>query len=306
VEEAAQDAEGDTSAVEQLITRGIELRKAGDDEAALTQFRQAEQLQPESARIRVHLAATYQALGDWEAADRYLTLASSDPSDSYVQTHRSILDRARRTIDTHIGRLQISGGPPGTQIWLNGRAIGALPLPETLRIQAGVYTLDARLSGYYAVTRRIVLPGGALVRESIQLAGENLPETPEPAVVVDSGPTRGSSGTPWLAWTFAGLTVGAGTATVLAWTARERHVEHWNDDNQCLKPGLTRGQACAAEHAAGDRAETWTWVGGAATGAFAAASLVSYWLHRRAGSRQAEAELRCGFAPAGALCTGHF
>src|SRR4051794_29587799 len=41
-------------------------RMAGDDARALELFQRAEKQEPDSARVRVHLAATYQALGEWE------------------------------------------------------------------------------------------------------------------------------------------------------------------------------------------------------------------------------------------------
>lgn len=288
--------------VEQLIAQGIEARKAGEDARALELFQRAEKLEPDSARVRVHLAATYQALGDWESADRYLTLALNDSYDPYVQSNQGILTSARRSIDAHIGTLEISGGPPGTAIWLNGRSIGTLPIQKKLRIQAGSYTLEARLSGYYPLSRSVTVSGGALARESVQLGREIQRAPARPPAVSDASTP---SDTSWLTWTFAGLTAVAGGATVVAWTARERHVDNWNDDRRCLQQGLTRGQVCGSEHDAGDRAETWMWIGGIATGAFAAATIVSYSLGSK-GTEAKESALSCGIGLGQALCSGRF
>jgi hypothetical protein len=296
---AADNAQGQ---VEQLIAKGIEARKAGDDARALELFQRAEKQEPDSARVRVHLAATYQALGEWESADRYLTLALNDSADPYVQANQGILSSARRTIDAHIGTLEISGGPPGTEIWLNGRSIGTLPIQKKLRMQSGSYTLEARLNGYYPLSRNVTLSGGALVRESLQLGREI---QASPASVPVARDASAPSDTRWLTWTFAGLTAVAGGATAVAWTARERHVDNWNDDERCLKPGLTRGQVCGSEHDAGDRAETWMWVGGVATGVLAAATLVSYSLGGK-GTEATESALRCGVGLGQALCSGRF
>ena len=296
-------AEGDAQAqVEQLITKGIDARKAGNDARALELFQQAETLDPDSARVRVHLAATYQALGDWESADRYLTLAMNDAADPYVQANQTILTNARRTIDAHIGTLEISGGPPGTEVWLNGRSIGTLPIQQKLRLQSGSYTLEARLNGYYPLSRSVTLSGGALARESVQLGREIQSPAPSPPIARD---VAAPSDTRWLTWTFAGLTAVAGGTTVVAWTARERHVKNWNDNDRCLKPGMTRDQLCRSEHDAGDRAETWMWIGGVATGVFAAATLVSYSLGGK-GLEATESALSCGIGLGQALCSGRF
>jgi hypothetical protein len=287
-----------------LITKGIALRRAGEDARALELFQQAERLQPDSTRVQVHLAASYQALGHWEAADRYLTLALADPSDPYIQKHQGTLAAARRTIDGHIGSLQLVGGPRGTEIRLNGRLVGTLPIAQTLRIEAGIYTLEARLPGHYPITRSVALAGGALARESITLSPRGADV--RPVVAADERPVEeGSSRLTWLPWTFTGLAVGAGVVTVAAWAQRERHVDRWNDDSECLRPGQTRGDVCAEERRDGDRAETWMWIGAATTGAFAAASVVTFWLGDRSKEEPMSA-LRCGVGFAQIGCAGQF
>jgi tetratricopeptide (TPR) repeat protein len=305
----ADGAEEKHSDVDDLIARGIALRHAGDDARALVLFQRAEQLQPGSARIRVHLAATYQALGHWEDADRYLRLALEDPQDAYVQKNQAILAAARTTIDAHLATLELTGDPPGAHVWLNGRSIGALPLAEPVRVEAGTYTLEVRLEGHYPVKRSLALSGGALARERVSLAP--LARAPLP----EAGPSERADqheghDLQWLPWTFAGLAAGAGAGAALAWAARERHVDRWNDDSVCLPAnGRTRAQTCGAEHSAGQSAETWGWVGIAAAGAFATASVVSFVLIGSSGEeaeQPASAAVSCGLGFALLECGGHF
>jgi hypothetical protein len=291
--------------VSELIDRGIALRRSGDDTRALEQFRQAEKLAPGSTRVLVHLAAAYQALGQWESADRYLTLAIRNPDDSYIQKHQGVLASARRSIDAHIGSLQLTGGPEGAEIRLNGRSVGTLPIADTLRIEAGIYTLEARLRGYYTVTRSVALAGGSLVRESVSLSPEDAavrPANVEAAQAVDA-PNEGPR---WLGWVFAGLAVGAGVGTVAAWSVREDHVDNWNDDSQCLRAGETRGEVCGSERDDGDRAETWMWIGGAATGVFAAASVVTFWATSGDARETGTASVGCGVGLGLLRCSGSF
>jgi hypothetical protein len=286
-----------------LIERGIALRKAGDDARALEQFQRAERVEPDSTRVRVHLAAVYQALGNWEAADRYLTLALADPSDPYVQKHQAILANARRTIDGHIGALELTGGPRGTEVLLNGRLVGRLPLQQAIRVQAGIYALEARLPGHYPVTRSIALAGGALARESIDLvplSGQARSSSP-----VDDAPEDAPRSN-WLTWTFAGLAAGASIGTVAAWATRERHVENYNDDEQCLRIGQSREDACGDERAAGDQATTWMWIGGAATVAFATASVLTVVLSDENDKEADPTALSCGVGLAQIACSGRF
>jgi hypothetical protein len=304
--ENAAASVGEPRDVGELIDRGIALRRAGDDPRALEVFRQAEKLDPDSTRVLVHLAATYQALGQWESADRYLTRAIRDPEDSYIQKHQGVLAAARRTIDAHIGQLQISGGPPGTEIRLNGRSVGTLPIAETLRIEAGIYTLEARLPGHYPITRSVALAGGTLVRESVALSAADENAVARPVSVAEpEAEAAPSNGPRWLGWVFAGLAVGAGVGTVVAWSAREEHVDNWNDDSQCLRPGQTRGDVCASEREQGDQAETWMWISGAATGVFAAASVVTFWATADDNQERGTA-LGCGVGLGTLSCSGSF
>jgi tetratricopeptide repeat protein len=285
-----------------LVERGIALRRAGNDAEALKLFQQAEQLDPDSTRIQVHLAATHQALGEWEAADGYLSRALAHPDDPYVQRHEATLAAARHTIDGHIGLLELTGGPRGAEVRLNGRLVGTLPIDQTLRVKAGIYTMEARLPGHYPVTRSVALAGGVLVRESIELA----PLSPRArAFRPEDQASDASTGRNWLGWTFTGLAVGAGVVTGAAWLTREQHADRWNDDEQCLRPGLTREQACGNERSAGERANTWMLIGATTTGAFAAAALVSYWVNRQDEEAPGTA-LNCGVGLGQVQCAGRF
>jgi hypothetical protein len=287
-----------------LIERSIALRKAAQDRQALEVLQRAEQLDAQSTRVQVHLAAVYQALGEWEAADQHLTRALRDPTDSYVEKHQSTLAAARRSIDAHMCSLRISGGPAGTQIRLNGRPMGALPLDRTLRVEAGIYTLEAQQPGYYPVIRSVALGGGALVQEAVNLAPVS--EQVGTFVPQDRAPAPAMGRANWLTWTFAGLGVGAAGGTVAAWAMRQHHADRWNDDGRCLKAGQTRAQTCGSEREAGKAAETWMWVGAAATGGFAAAAVASYFLNEKSPAPAAKAALSCGVGFAALSCAGRF
>lgn len=288
-----------------LVERGIALRRSGQDAPALPLFQKAEALNPGSTRIKVHLAATYHALGQWEEADRYLTEALRDTSDPYIQKHQATLASARRTIDGHIGRLKIIGGPRGTEVLLNGRSLGTLPIEQTVRVRAGIYTLEATLPGHYPVTRSVALSGGALVQESLELRPLVSAE-PEPVHTEERQSVEGSDGPTWLPWTLGGLAVGAGAVTVAAWASRERHAERWNDNDACLGPSQTREQLCGSERRDGERAETYMWIAGGTTLALSAAALGTLWLGGREEQPEESAALRCGIGVGAVQCAGRF
>lgn len=300
----------------ELVDQGVNLRRSGDDDKALVVFERAESLSnTPSSRLLVHLAAVHQALGNWQQADSYLTRALSNPGNSYVKRHRATLDEARRRIDRQIGTLEVRGGPMGAQVFLNGQLQGTLPLERPLRVTAGVYNLELRHPGHYSTTRSIALAGGTIARESMNLSPVSARERPKVgnqfSSSVDSQPH-------WLGWTFAGLSVASAASSIVAWRARERHAELWNDDSRCLLNGRNRSESCDSELQAGRRAETWMYLGMAATSVFAIGSALRFALEslapfnadsaskRASESASGKASLQCGVGALSLSCSGSF
>lgn len=296
--------------VEALVQRGIELRRAGKDDEALLAFQEAEKLAPTLVRTRVHVAATHQALGHWLEADEYLRGVLSEPEDPYVERHRTTLERALEYVDRHIGELEVSGGPAGATVRLNGRELGTLPLSRAVRVPVGTYELQVSHEGYYDVRRPVVLTNRGVVREAIDLAKTPPPPPPSADPAPARGPSevdRGSGSPRWLSWSLTGLAVGAGATTTVALLLRERHASNWNS-NDCLQQGFTRGDVCRDELDSGRTAERIAYVSGVATALFAAGAIVSWSLD--GGSSQppesAMLETRCGLTFGGAMCKGAF
>lgn len=311
----AQASRSDDVEVDQLVARGIALRAQGKDGEALQTFQRAAELDPESVRVKVHLATVYQALGDWLLADDYLTQALSRPSEPYVVRHRQVLEDAKRVIDQNIGRLEVDGEPAGAEVRLNGRLIGTLPLVDPVRTVVGSYVLEVQRAGFYPVRRPIALSGGGLVRESIRL--EPLPAeaggragdgalAPGPAGAADGGvedvPSR-----PWLTWTLAGAAGVAGAVTVGAVIYREDHAGNWNDNVRCLEVSRTRAEVCGDERDKVESAETVAIVSGALTALFAGGAVLNELGVFGSSSPPAESGLLgCSVGVAGASCFGRF
>ncbi len=297
--------------VSRLVERGIELRRQGQDAQALLLFEAALEKAPESARVRVHVATTHQALGQWLEADRYLRELLAEPGDPYVRKHRAALESARQFVDQHLGSLDIVGEPAGAEVRLSGRSIGSLPLSEPVRLPVGSYVLEVKSAGYYPVERPITITAAGLLRESVSLAARELaPPEPAPASSGAGAPAAEASSSPrWLTWTLAGVGAAAALTTGVAVLVRENHARRWNGD-ECLAPDLTRGEVCGDELDAGRSAETVALAGGVVSGVFLAAALTSYLLEAPVeaapGDSSASAAVRCGIGWASAACGGTF
>jgi hypothetical protein len=267
---------------DKFVESGIRLRAEGKDAEALKAFEKAAEIDPDSVRIQLHLATVHQALGDWLAADQYLSMALRRQNHPYVNRHRKTLEEAQRVINANIGSLEVDGEPAGAEVRLNGRLVGTLPLAEPIRAIIGSYLLEVRLDRHYTAQRPIVITGGGLVRESFQLeplpaeqrAAPRATPLPAPAESVvninDERPAR-----PWLSWTLGGASAAAGATTVVAVVLREVHAGRWNDNGRCLRVNQTREQVCGGERQAAETAGTVALAGGVVTGLLAAGALVN-------------------------------
>jgi hypothetical protein len=310
----AQDAE--RSRVEQLLKQGMDRRAAGQDAEALQAYRQAVALDPDNARSLAHLGVTYQALGRWLPAHKYLTEALSQRGDPYIERHEAELTAALAVVAGHLGQLEVYGGPPGAEVMLNGEAVATLPMAEPLQVTVGSYLLEVQAPGHYKLGRPITVQPRQLTREEVGLAphrsdprsaDEPPSERGAAALSSDAGASDvgvGGGAPRWLPWVLGGAAVLSGAGTAIAWQRREYHAERWNDDQACLGVGVRREQRCGDELDRGKRAETVMWITGSAALAFTAgAVLATIWMEP---AREQVGLSGCTPGLAGAVCFGRF
>lgn len=309
--EAAES--GDAPEVERLVASAISLRAEGRDREALSILRQAEQLDPRSLRVKVHLSNVYQALGEWLLADELLRQAMSSPRHPYIQRHRQALAEARSVIDDHLGKLEVLGEPEGAEVRLNGRVLGTLPLPEPVPVTVGAHTLEVRMPGHYTVSRPVTISARDHVRESIRLEPRPLDDGAAPLSTTASGSAAPAMAQErpaeraWLTWTLAGLSAAAAATTVGALIYREQHARRWNDDDRCVGTELTRAQLCGGERDKVEVGDAWALGAGVATGVFAAAALLNAFVFVEGPADEEQAGLQgCRLGLQGASCFGAF
>jgi PEGA domain-containing protein/tetratricopeptide repeat protein len=323
---AAPRAAADASpGVEELIQRGIALRRAGDDAAALEVFHRAERKSPGSVRIMLHIVTAAQAAGRWLEASAYLREVSEHKDDPYYRQYREEIAQVEKVINTRVGSFLAIGTPAGAEVRINGNVIGTLPMERAEPIQSGSYQLEVSLPGYYNERRTIGITGGVLAREAFAL--NLLPKAPvasaarasgaEGALVTDDAPREWYE-QPWLTWALAGTSAALLTTSVVAFALREDHAARWNDDDLCTpRGGGSRAQNCAAEREAAERAQTIGVVTGVAGLTFAGAALAQRLiLVDRVGRESApanerrppepQASARCGIGFLGVSCRGEF
>jgi hypothetical protein len=226
---------------DELVVRGVALRRDGDDQAAADIFRQAYE-RFHTPRAAGQLGLAEQALGRWEDAEAHLREALRAENDPWVKKNHATLGRDMITIKTHIARVEILGQPEGAEIIVNGRAAGRLPLPGPVSTSAGEVDVEGRAPGYQREVRRLSLIGGQYQHIVIRLQKEAVPGpaavavspaalvTPPPAVepptvtpsVVAPPPTEGQAASnprrlaKWTALGLSGVGLGVGiTSTII-------------------------------------------------------------------------------------------
>lgn len=171
---------------EEAVRAGNELRRAGDDDAALARFREAwEACRTPRARAQMGLAEA--ALGRWLDADAHLGETLASGGDRWIERNRARLEAVRAQVAEHFGYLELRGNVPGAEVLLDGRLVGTMPLREPLRVVGGSASLTVRAPGYLPLTRAALITAGQLVRENLELVPE--PEAATPATPpVDPSP----------------------------------------------------------------------------------------------------------------------
>jgi hypothetical protein len=280
--EGAKAAAGEESPeVEALLRKGIQLRREGNDEAALAVFLEAEAQAPNSVRVLLHVATAAQAASKWLMADEYLHKAMSHEDDPYFVRYKAEIEEVRAATSQRVGHFRAIGAPDGAEVILNGQVVGTLPMETPKTLEAGTYVLEVNKPGYYRLRRPVAVPGGVLTRETVQLnerTGNGPDPDPAGAASAPQEP-KGWWASSWVTWTLGGIAVAAGATSGVSFYLRQRAADHWNDNTRCLSTdqvNAPRSQLCGKVRNDIDTAEQVGIVTGVVGIAFAGAALTQW------------------------------
>lgn len=244
---------GDARA-ESLIDEGVALRRTGDDVGALARFEAAFALS-RSARARAQIALVEQALGRWIDAEAHLleALGSHEP---WIEERRATLEGQLEVIRSHLGRVQLVGGPAGARVSLDDQPRGSLPITSALLVEPGAVVVEVRAPGYLLFQRTIETTEGQLTTLQIELVQEpSQGRTPSPAeadtVAVAPAPTEPADddGPPFevLGWSGIGLGVASLAMSAVSLALRNGEAETFNSA-ECLAGGRSRAENCRSNY----------------------------------------------------------
>ena len=165
---------------DQLIKKGLELRKRGDDLGALPLFDEAYRIAP-TPRAAAQRAFCAQALGRWTQVEADLNEALKSPDDAWVKKNRAAIDESLRVTKTKVAVVEVVGEPPGGEVLVNGKAVGRLPLASPVRIEAGEIDVELRADGHRPATKTLRVDGGQYQRVVVRAEPDVAPLSPVPA-----------------------------------------------------------------------------------------------------------------------------
>jgi hypothetical protein len=301
------DSPAGSSSVDALIARGIRLRKAGDDRAALESFEQA-YAQSSSAQALAQMALAEQALGRWLLAQEHLEQALAAPADRWIEVHRAALHAARAEIASRLGQLEVSCNVAGAVVLVDGAVIGRTPLPRAVPLVAGQSVLKISAPGYFDVTRQVQVDARALARMDVSLTALPDEAIAQPAAPASHGLARARPADhgPYdvLMYSSFGLAALGLTVGVAGYVVREVNVSVYNDDSRCrVQQGIPRSEECKDEYDAWRLGQTLAITGLTAAAVFGGMGLY-LWLDRPAAS--GDRALACGLGLGLARCAGRF
>ena len=154
---AAVAPQGEKSAAAQanaLILRALDLRREGNDAAALVKLLRALELDP-TPRAKAQVAMAQQAL--------------ATPQDPWIASRATVLRNSLQAIRERLGLLQIAGVPDGATIYIAGSKVGEAPLKKSLRVVAGEVAIRVEAPGHRTYLGTVAVEPGLLNRHVVTM-----------------------------------------------------------------------------------------------------------------------------------------
>ncbi len=213
-------AEATTEAARASFQRGVELFHEGNFEAALAEFRKANEIAP-SYRILYNIAQTCFEVHDYVSALKYYKQYLADGGAEISPARKSSVEEIIQKLNTRIAFVEISVNVDGAQVSVDDVPIGISPLEGTVPLNPGARRISASKAGLPAATRTITMAGSD--RQSVALtlrdpAGlAQAPSDPTLAAASYDGPPTSSNAA--LVTSLAATGVCAVTAGIFGWLA---------------------------------------------------------------------------------------
>jgi len=203
---------------EQLVIKGLDLRRRGEHERALELFQRAH-AQDASAMTLAQIGIAEQSLKRWTDAEAHLAAALESSTSPWIQKNRSYLEQALASVRAHIGQLLVRG-TAGAAVSVDGQAQGALPLASPIRLGEGNVRVQVTAAGHHPKIEAATIRPGTTAELDATLEGMASAPTPLSLSAASDHRAHADSPSSWPSTKIAGVTlVGASLAAVAAGVA---------------------------------------------------------------------------------------
>ena len=207
---ARADAPAPISEDGKHFQRGVQLYGEADYHAALVEFRRAYELAP-NPTVLYNIGQTYYQLQNYAAAlvalQRYLNEAGASAP------HRREIEQTIDTLQTRVGKIALSGGPPGLDITVDDELIGKTPLDEPVLVSIGRRKVTALRGGRPVDNRVVEVAAGDTVRLALSVGDDVPPPLSAPGTAPAKPSGRSAITTGWI------ITGSLGAVAVITGTA---------------------------------------------------------------------------------------
>lgn len=174
--------------------KGLELFKDGDYQAALIEFRRANELAP-NFNVLYNIGQVYFQLQDYPNALSSLERYLSDGGSNIPSTRRADVQRDIEKLRARVANLEIVVTVPDADVVLDDLPVGKSPLSKPIMVSAGRHKITISKAGYAATTKVVEIASGDSlkvpidpVEQKVEPAAPPLPPVGPTATPVDTAP----------------------------------------------------------------------------------------------------------------------
>ena len=260
-------ASGRTNEAAEHFRRGVTLYKDGDYEAALIEFRRAQDLSP-NFRILYDIGqASYQLQRYADALNAFESYLAQGGA-QVPHPRQSAVEADLKVLHTRVGRVDVSVSADGAEVRVDEQVVGTSPLSGPVLVSIGHRKVTVTKAGFPALEKFVDVAAGDRTRIVFDFP---TPEAPPPVVVqipTPAPPPETRAGAPasphplpppvppsssgalvWVPWTVTGL-LAAGTAVtgVLALNAKttlDNELDTYSAGSNGIEQARSRARAYA-------------------------------------------------------------
>jgi tetratricopeptide (TPR) repeat protein len=195
---AKPSAESNVETARACFQRGVDFFHEGNFEAALAEFRKANQIAP-SYRILYNIAQAYYETHDYVSALKYYKQYLTDGDADVTESRKTAVAETIQKLEARIAYLEIAVNVDGAQVSVDDVPVGISPLAGPISVNPGPRRVSASKTGLPVATRTISAAGSDRLNVALVLRaqpdlrpGAQAAPGQEIAVSAEGGPTSQS------------------------------------------------------------------------------------------------------------------